>query len=288
MGYQFTDILMNIAKRSLEEQTINDGDFFDVDGLLVCGKCGENRQVYSVFDVPNDKEHPQKINVKCAVMCRCEKEQEEKEKRKQMLEKLRRISLMDERFFNATFDAFKETPENGRNLKLCKRYSEGFPQMVKNNQGLLMWGNVGTGKSFAAACIANRLMEQGTPIIMTSFVKLLEAFNRDSNYETSFIEQMRFSKLVIFDDLGAERNTDYAIEKVYNVVDARYRSKLPMILTTNLTISEMKEETDIRYSRIYDRIFECCYPMQFIGKSWRKSAAKQKLREMEELLLSDE
>ena len=57
-----------------------------------------------------------------------------------------------------------------------------------------------------------------------------------------------------------------------------------MLLTTNLTIDEMKEETDRRYSRIYDRIFEVCYPMQFTGKSWRKKTANQRFQEMEALL----
>lgn len=61
-----------------------------------------------------------------------------------------------------------------------------------------------------------------------------------------------------------------------------------MLLTTNLTIDEMKREIDRRYSRIYDRIFEVCYPMQFAGPSWRKKAANQRFREMEALLGGDE
>ena len=94
---------------------------------------------------------------------------------------------------------------------------------------------------------------------------------------------MNSAKLVIFDDLGAERNTDYALEKIYNIIDSRYRRKLPMLLTTNLTIDEMKDEEDRRYSRIYDRIFETCYSMQFTGPSWRKKEANRRFTEMEKL-----
>ena len=94
---------------------------------------------------------------------------------------------------------------------------------------------------------------------------------------------MNSAKLVIFDDLGAERNTDYALEKIYNIIDSRYRRKLPMLLTTNLTIDEMKDEEDRRYSRIYDRIFETCYTMQFTGPSWRKKEASRRFTEMEKL-----
>ena len=74
------------------------------------------------------------------------------------------------------------------------------------------------------------------------------------------------------------------MEQMFTVIDSRYRSKKPMLLTTNLTIDEMKQETDRRYSRIYDRIFEVCYPMQFAGQSWRKKAANQRFKEMEALL----
>lgn len=78
------------------------------------------------------------------------------------------------------------------------------------------------------------------------------------------------------------------MEKVYNIIDTRYRNKLPMILTTNLTIDDMKSESDIRYSRIYDRILEVCYPMQFTGPSWRKREASRRYNEMEKLLEVDQ
>lgn len=112
-------------------------------------------------------------------------------------------------------------------------------------------------------------MEKGVPVVMTSFVKLLEII-QSTGQESTILSNLNSAQLIIFDDLGAERGTDYTLEKVYNIVDSRYRKRLPMILTTNLTIEQMKDEQDIRYSRIYDRIFESCYPMQFTGPSWRK------------------
>ena len=98
---------------------------------------------------------------------------------------------------------------------------------------------------------------------------------------------MNDAKLAILDDLGAERGTEYALEKVYDIVDSRYRRKLPMLLTTNLTLDEMKAETDIRYVRIYDRIFEVCYPMLFEGISWRRQQANSRFLEMRKLLGED-
>ena len=296
MGEMFNALgfMENIAAKGIKNQVRNPGDYEDEEGLLVCGVCGEQRQKFIDFAAPteDDPNHTKKLKV--ATMCRCEREVEERRKREKQNEedmerirKLKKASLMDEKLSGATFRNFKPTNYNARNLKLCQRYAEKFDLMLEKNQGLLFWGDVGTGKSFAAACIANYLLERKIPVIMTSFVKLLEVIQASREEEPAILNRLGYAKLVIFDDLGAERGTDYALEKVYNIIDSRYRKSLPMILTTNLTIEEMKRDMDIRYSRIYDRIFEICYPMQFTGPSWRKTEASRRFDEMKKLLEED-
>ena len=296
MGEMFNALgfMENIAAKGIKNQVRNPGDYEDEEGLLVCGVCGEQRQKFIDFAAPteDDPNHTKKLKV--ATMCRCEREVEERRKLEKQNEedmerirKLKKASLMDEKLSGATFRNFKPTKYNARNLKLCQRYAEKFDLMLEKNQGLLFWGDVGTGKSFAAACIANYLLERKIPVIMTSFVKLLEVIQASREEEPAILNRLGYAKLVIFDDLGAERGTDYALEKVYNIIDSRYRKSLPMILTTNLTIEEMKRDMDIRYSRIYDRIFEICYPMQFTGPSWRKTEASRRFDEMKKLLEED-
>lgn len=290
-GFNPYAIMKTVAANGLRNQTRNDGDYEDESGILICGKCGEPRQRFMLFDDPTDDDPEHKSELKVVTMCRCEREEEERERRKEeaakdmeKIQRLRNASLLDEKLRGATFDAFKVTKYNERNLKLCRRYAMKFDQMVEKDQGLIFWGSVGTGKSFAAACIANYLLDRKVPVVMTSFVKLLEVFQSGRDEETSILNRLGYAKLVIFDDLGAERGTDYALEKVYNIVDSRYRKSLPMILTTNLTIEEMKSEVDMRYRRIYDRVFETCYPMQFTGPSWRMKEASRRYKDMEELL----
>ena len=296
MGEMFNALgfMENIAAKGIKNQVRNPGDYEDEEGLLVCGVCGEQRQKFIDFAAPteDDPNHTKKLKV--ATMCRCEREAEERRKREKQNEedmerirKLKKASLMDEKLSGATFRNFKPTKYNARNLKLCQRYAEKFDLMLEKNQGLLFWGDVGTGKSFAAACIANYLLERKIPVIMTSFVKLLEVIQASREEEPAILNRLGYAKLVVFDDLGAERGTDYALEKVYNIIDSRYRKSLPMILTTNLTIEEMKRDMDIRYSRIYDRIFEICYPMRFTGPSWRKTEASRRFDEMKKLLEED-
>lgn len=282
--------LMAQAQRAGQPEN---GDYYDSEGFLVCGKCHTRRQVE--VNMPDLKAVPfdpkKKVRVKMPVSCRCRAErryQEEQmlqqDKDMRAMEALKRQSLMDERLRDVSFDSFRKTNDNAYNLKLCLRYANHFDEMLAKNQGLLFYGGVGTGKTFAAACIANHLLNQRIPVIMTSFVKLLESMQGFSEDDSALIARLNRAKLLIIDDLGAERSTDYALEKVYGIVDSRYRAKLPIILTTNLSMTELKESTDIRYTRIYDRIFEMCYPMQFKGQSWRKVEAARRFDAMKNFL----
>lgn len=253
-GFDPQTFLPRIAARGLERQEIRPGDWFDDGGVLMCGKCGEPRQGMVTVSAPTDGDPANKLTFKATRSCKCDRDKEAAEKQAEQNKKdmervarLKKASLMDEKLREASFDSFQVTKYNARNLKLCRRYAEAFDEMVSKNQGLIFWGSVGTGKSFAAACIANHLLNRGVPVMMTSLVKLLELIQGGEEKESDIIARMNSAKLVIFDDLGAERNTDYALEKIYNIIDSRYRRKLPMLLTTNLTIDEMKDEEDRRY-----------------------------------------
>ena len=74
------------------------------------------------------------------------------------------------------------------------------------------------------------------------------------------------------------------VNSLYNIIDSRYLSGKPLILTTNMTLKEMQESEDIRYRRIYDRIFEMCFPVRFAGRSWREKAAFKRFDAMKNLM----
>ena len=83
-------------------------------------------------------------------------------------------------------------------------------------------------------------------------------------------------KLLIIDDLGTERGTDYVLEQVYQIIDQRYKNKQPLIVTTNLTWQEIKNAETTAMQRIYDRIVEMCLPVQVTGTSKRSDANLEK------------
>lgn len=287
------DMMKGIAERGLRSQKRNPQDRVGPDGLLICGHCGEPRQEFIKLPDPIPGAPNRVRKLKVAVICRCDREAEEKERKKEegkknleRIKALRNSSLMVGIAKTWTFEK-DDGQHNAENLRRCRNYAKKFDSMIERNQGLLLYGSEGTGKSFAAACIANYLLDRMVPVIMTSTVKLISQIQSGSYEEEQLIQRMSGVKLLVLDDFGAERRNEYAAERVYNIIDSRYRQQLPMILTTNLNLNDMKAETDMTYRRIYDRIFEVCYPLQFAGPSRRKEQANKKYRETEKLLNDD-
>ena len=276
----------NITKAVIKAATAakankNAEDYYK-DGVLVCGKCHTNKE--KKIQLAGEY-----VTVRC--ICKCESEERERiQKQKDYEEEMRRIerlkvaSLMDAKLKSATLKTFTQKEDNQKLYTIVKNYVDNFETFYKSNRGLLFWGTVGTGKSYAAACIANELLNRKTPVVMTSFVKVLQVIQDNTENETEFVNRLCAARLLIIDDLGTERNTDYALEKVYNVIDSRYRTGKPLILTTNLNLQDMQMTQDIRYQRIYDRIFEMCHPVMVNGTSWRINQAKERFNETKRLL----
>ena len=86
--------------------------------------------------------------------------------------------------------------------------------------------------------------------------------------------------LLIFDDLGIERQSAYMQEMLFNIIDSRWRSGLPFIVTTNLSLDQIKQPDDLEYARIYDRILERCFPIKMVGISQRRLNVRDSYMDM--------
>ena len=253
------------------EKTTNEGikaadDYMDDDtGLLMCGQCNTKKQKKISF-------LGEERIVGC--LCRCaaeklEKEREEYRVKEELLniQKMKSAGLQDRTFYNYTFDRCDASQENA---VYAKRYVEHFSKMVHTGQGLLFWGNVGTGKTFLAGCIANALLEQKNPVLMTSFPKILNALGGlYSSERNEYLASLNRYTLLVIDDMGIERESQYTVETIYTVIDERYKSGKPFIITTNIQLDALKNPQDVEHARIYDRIMERCMPVFFGGKNYR-------------------
>ena len=176
--------------------------------------------------------------------------------------------------------------DNGRNpqTETARFYVESWETMQAENIGYLFWGGVGTGKSYLAACIANALMEKKVAVCMTNFATILNDLAASFEGRNEYISRLCSYPLLILDDFGMERGTEYGLEQVYSVIDSRYRSGKPLIATTNLTLEELQHPQDTPHARIYDRLTSMCAPVRFTGSNFRKETAQEKLERLKQLM----
>lgn len=211
--------------------------------------------------------------------------QEAEEKARLHHENVRRLKLQgftDWAMQNWTFEN-----DHGQNpqMQLAQRYVNHWPEMREKNVGLLLWGGVGTGKSYMAGCIANALMEQEIAVCMTNFARIMNELNNAFAGRNEVVDRLCSYPLLVIDDFGMERGTEYALEQIYNIIDSRYRSRKPLIVTTNLTLTELKNPQDTAHARIYDRLLELCTPIACTGPSMRKNIGQGKLDFLKTLLV---
>lgn len=169
-------------------------------------------------------------------------------------------------------------------LAWARRYVEHWDEMCRENMGLLFWGPSGTGKTYAAACIANALVDLEVGVRMITLGEaLLNLFGMSGEERIQYLEVLTTCGLLILDDFGVERRTPYAREQVYEIVNRRYLSGRPMVVTTNLTLKELKN-ADRDDSRIHDRVLERCVPVCFDGTSLRQEKTAERIKRMQTLL----
>lgn len=254
-------------------------DYTGADGLLYCGKCNTPKQCRITTYWGEDIVYH---------MCKCEsdkynamREQVSRNTRGMRISEMRGECFSDSALRRCTFDA----DDGGMPgiSDICRKYVQNFDAFRERGEGLLLYGSCGSGKTFFASCIANAVIDRGYPALVTSFVQLA---NSSIDERTRQMGQFERYALLVLDDLGAERQSasGYMQEMIYSVVDRRIRSGLPMIVTSNLTMEDIKKPKEIDYKRIYDRIMEKTVPVEVAGMNRRYRKINDTIGEYREML----
>ena len=275
------NLIDGLEARAAEAIKAKQGDYYgEDDGLLYCGKCGTRKQTR--VEILGRVRTP-------FCLCKCEVEKRDREEAERQrikyaarLKEMRRVGFPDDEMQNWTFD--KDDGANEHVTNVARKYVENFDVMRDAGKGLLFYGTVGTGKTFAAACIANALIDKGFPCLVTNFARLINTIQGMYDGKQEYIDGLNRFALLVIDDLATEADTEYRNEIVFNIIDSRYRAGLPLIVTTNLTAQELKQSADIRKQRIYSRLFESCMPLEVKGVERRRDKLKDDYKTYSEML----
>ena len=266
----------------LAEATPQPEDYTGEDGLLYCGKCRTPKQRYFPEGVKTLGIDRHRIDCECEKAKRLEREAaEQRRKHLDTVEELKRRCFSTERMAMWNFENDNgQTPQ----MKYAQRYVEKWDEVKASNIGYYLWGDTDSGKSYLAACIANGLIEKEISVRMTNFTTILNDLGASFEGRNEYIERLCRFPLLIIDDLGTERGTEYALEHVYNVIDSRYRSGKPLMLTANISPDVLNNPPDIAHARIYSRILEMCVPIHVMGIQNRKQTAQRKMETLKNMM----
>lgn len=284
--------------QGLTSKYFRDDDYIGEDGFRHCAHCNGAKEMIVSFDgtdLPDAK-----VPRACPCLEEVDKQNRaiyDEQQRLERIERIRNTGLRTEQLRATRFET--DDSAESDTSKMMRAYAESWPKMKENNIGLLIQGPVGTGKSFYAACIANAVIDQTVvrkerytlPVSKTEeyhtyyqderayFISAPEIVSIMSDYSDygydrkhELEKRVLHWELLIIDDLGAQRGTEFGSEAVFNVINARSEAGKPVIITTNLTNEELNNTETLYEKRIMDRVQGMC-PLQFevVGKSRRRS-----------------
>lgn len=261
--------------------------------FTTCEFCG--KQLLTLNGVLASVWHEDKIFDELELACDCpealekqEQERLEDEKRKKELEARRWAEWQKEIFEHSGMPAAFEA----RGMKLWRRETQeqreaydkaaAFGAAVtkgEETRGLYISGGVGAGKTFLASCLVRDLHRRGKYVTWAQMGNVLKAIKAsfDQRSTEDVLRKYQETRILVLDDLGKERPTEWVVEQLFNLVNYRYDEGLPLIITTNYGADGLvkkltpKDGDEITAIAIVDRLCEMCENIQLKGRSFRQS-----------------
>jgi DNA replication protein DnaC len=251
----------------------------------VCPHCGQELQA-EFFEFPPALQHKYGKSGEwyyhpCAPECEKKNERREWElmRRDARVAILRERTGLSKRMKGYTLGNFRPTVSNaaGRARVKVDGYLEDWEENREAGRGLYFCGGVGTGKTHLAVAVMNELIrKKRIPSLFVTVPELLdnlrETYNKPGRNLDEWMDAVQNAEFLVLDDLGSERTTEWVRERIFVIVNHRYREALPTIFTSNIGPKDLAEQLG---ERTASRIIAMCDWIALEGDDYRETAAKE-------------
>lgn len=268
-------ILTSLDKVAERANPIKPGDWRDQQGLLHCGKCGAFMEHIVTLDkikVPQafyeglDSEHRQYVDDarnwlagrKHRIQCRCKEEERrafEKAQRKQTIDdNMKHCFGRTPALFNYVFEL--DDNKQSKASETSRKYAIDFKKYCERGWKLILHGKVGTGKTYYACAIANKLLQDGYKVKFTTITDIIADAKRYFLPISTVVDGLCENHLVVIDDFGSENQNEKTIADTYQIINSFYERKQALVVTTNIPYDTLKNPTETETQRIYSRLLK--------------------------------
>lgn len=260
--YKLTD-----QQAAIDDNIVNLMDYEE--DIKPCEGCkGDFCKQSSMYSQPTLIYDGDKIHLKSSVSCRVHQRYLEMLKLKEDFG----LAAIPIKYQALNFSDYHRDKDNSDALTLA------MMAVIDTSKGLYIYGHCGVGKSMLTAIIANEAVKQGRSTLFASVPRILQTikstFDKDTGEDTGgVIRRLESIDLLIFDDFGSERATEWVVEILFSLINERYQNRKQTIFTSNLTLDQIKKRlngvSEEAGSRIVSRITEMCQVTAIGGEDRR-------------------
>ncbi|WP_297888399.1 ATP-binding protein [Sulfurihydrogenibium sp.] len=194
------------------------------------------------------------------------------------------------KYFHASLDNFLDAGIYSRKLILEKIKEYIYSDEIDEGRGFFFYGRNGVGKTHLAVAILKELykLKGITGMFYDTRILLydLKATFEGNSSTRELLDSVVKAPILVLDDLGQERLSDWAKDILHYVIISRYNEKLPVIITSNISLEkengkDITEDVESRFGKgITSRLMEMCYPIFVEGEDFRKATIHKNLRRL--------
>jgi DNA replication protein DnaC len=179
-------------------------------------------------------------------------------------------AVIPRRYRDVSFDRPPVTDIEPAIVTATRRFAADIDRQLDAGRGLWFMGSVGTGKTTLAMLVSKAASDAGRSVAIYSLPRLLNEIrdtHRAERSHVALLDRLTAVDLLHIDDVGAERSTDWVLEELYSIVNARYEDQRSIVITTNILDRDALCEQIS--ARTVSRLTEMCDELPLLGHDHR-------------------